>query len=376
MSHLKTRIFTVIILILCLNACSNNADSVHQTPLPTAARQIEPTNLGIGSGEVVTATPVGIAEKVIPEEVEIVTLKIPESIDAASFEYSGLAWFGENLVLLPQFPEGKDFSRDPNLFSIAKKDLLRSVQNPDLELPIRSVPIINSDLRKVIEGFEGFESILFVDQTVYLTIESRAGNPMMGYLIKGEVQGDLESITLDPDSLVRLEPFTSERNATFEAMTCRNDKIYVIYEHNSEKNGRQPVAYEFNLELKMEREIPFPAINFRITDATISDASGKFWVMNYFFPGDAHLAVEQDDLVLKYGEGKTHAENEPVERLVQLQIENEAITRVDQPPIYLQLLPLNVARNWEGIAQLDESGFLLIVDSFPGSMLGFCPLIR
>jgi hypothetical protein len=215
-----------------------------------------------------------------------------------------------------------------------------------------------------------------VGQTIYLTIESRAGNPMMGYLIKGDVKGDLESITLDPESLVELEPFSSERNSTFEAMTVWNEKLYVIYEHNSKQDDEQPVAYQFNLDFEFEREIPFPAIDYRVTDATISDPSGKFWVVNYFFPGDTHLAVDQDGLVLEYGEGQTHKDNQPVERLVELQIEGNQISRIDQPPIYLQLLDYNIARNWEGIAMLDELGFLLISDSFPGSLLGFCPILR
>jgi len=159
-------------------------------------------------------------------------------------------------------------------------------------------------------------------------------------------------------------------------MTYWNGNLYIMYEHNSTQGETEPVAYQFNLDLELVREIPFPAINFRITDATISDPSGKFWVMNYFFPGDTHLAVDQDALVLEYGEGRTHAENDPVERLVQLQIEESQISRLDQPPIYLELLDYSVARNWEGIVPLDDLGFLLITDSLPGSLLGFCPILR
>jgi hypothetical protein len=335
-----------------------------------------PTEVDVTSTVTEIGTPEASISQPVIEEVEVVPLKIPERIQAASFEYSGLGWFGDYLVLLPQFPEGKDFTREAALFAIAKKDLLLAVEDPTIELPVRDVPIFNSDLRDEIKGFEGFESILFVDQTVYLTIESRAGNPMMGYLIIGEVLGELESITLDPESLVELVPLSSARNITFEAMTFWNGNLYVIYEHNSMQNATQPVAYEFNQDLEFEREITFPVINFRVTDATSSDSSGKFWIMNYYFPGDTFLAVDEDPLVLEYGEGETHAKNEPVERLVELQIEDSAISLVDQPPIYLQLLEDNVARNWEGIALLEEMGFLLITDSFPDSLLGFCPRLR
>ena len=371
-----SRLIIGIILIISLVACSNKAIlpdlTDTQTPLP-ANRQDQTESILTITGNNPEETP---TNREYLEEVEVIPLKLPERISAASFEYSGMGWFGDYLVLLPQYPEGKDFSRKPNLFAIAKQDLLAAITDPDLELPVRDIPIENSDLRSVIKGFEGFESILFVDQNVYMTIESRAGDPMMGYLIRGVVNGDLESITLDVNSIVELRPFSSELNATFEGMTYWNGSLYVMYEHNSIRNVKQPVAYQINPDLENIREIPFPVINYRITDATISDVDGKFWVMNYFFPGDTHLAVDQDSLVEEYGEGKTYAENDPVERLVQLQIENDQISRIDQPPTYLQLLDNDIARNWEGLVMLDNLGFLLITDSFPGSVLGFCPILR
>ena len=371
-----SRLIIGIILIISLVACSNKAILPEltdtQTPLP-ANRQDQTESILTITGNNPEETPIN---QEYLEEVAVIPLKLPDRISAASFEYSGMGWFGDYLVLLPQYPEGKDFSRKPNLFAIAKQDLLAAITDPDLELPVRDIPIENSDLRSMIRGFEGFESILFVDQSVYLTIESRAGDPMMGYLIRGVVNGDLESITLDVNSLVELRPFSSELNATFEGMTYWNGSLYVMYEHNSIRNVKQPVAYQINPDLENIREIPFPVINYRITDATISDVDGKFWVMNYFFPGDTHLAVDQDSLVEEYGEGKTHAENDPVERLVQLQIENDQISRIDQPPTYLQLLDNDIARNWEGLVMLDNLGFLLITDSFPGSVLGFCPILR
>ena len=371
-----SRLIIGIILIISLVACSNKAILPEltdtQTPLP-ANRQDQTESILTITGNNTEETP---TNREYLEEVEVIPLKLPDRISAASFEYSGMGWFGDYMVLLPQYPEGKDFSRKPNLFAIAKQDLLAAITDPDLELPVRDIPIENSDLRSVIKGFEGFESILFVDQNVYMTIESRAGDPMMGYLIRGVVNGDLESITLDVNSLVELRPFSSELNATFEGMTYWNGSLYVMYEHNSMRNVKQPVAYQINPDLENIREIPFPVISYRITDATISDVDGKFWVMNYFFPGDTHLAVDQDSLVEEYGEGKTHAENDPVERLVQLQIENDQISRIDQPPTYLQLLDNDIARNWEGLVMLDNLGFLLITDSFPGSVLGFCPILR
>ena len=369
------KIIIVIIVIFSANACRNKT-LIDILPLQTPTSQAEKTEINASETLTPSETAKAPIDRPLLEEVKVVSLRLPERIQAPSFEYSGMAWFGNYLVLLPQYPQGKDFSRESNLFAIAKTDLFLAIENPDFEFPIRDVPILNSDLRNVIKGFEGFESVLFLDQDVYLTIESHGGDPMMGYLIKGEVEGELESISLDPESLVELEPLSSAANATFEAMTYWNGNLYVLYEHNSKQVGELPVAYQYNLDLEFEQEIAFPIIDFRITDATSSDEKGRFWVVNYFFPGDTHLAVEHDHLLSQYGEGETHAVYEPVERLVQLQIESDQISRIDQAPVYLQLLDGNIARNWEGIVLLEDLGFLLISDSFPGSILGFCPILR
>ncbi len=368
------KIIIASILILSLNACSIKAFLTSSEPTQTFANIVELSEGGNVVELTGTETPTTPISQPLLEEVEVVPLKLPERVQATSFEYSGLAWFGDFLVLLPQYPEGRYSSGGGNLFAISKEDILRAIEDPEFELPVRDVPIFNSNLRNVVKGFEGFESILFFEQDVYLTVESHGGNPMMGYLIKGVVEGELESITLDPNSLVELEPLSSAENATFEAITYWDGSLYVIYEHNSKQSDAQPLAYQFNLSLEFMQEIAFPIMDYRITDATMSDPSGKFWVVNYFFPGDTHLAVEQDALISQYGQGATHASNQPVERLVQLQIEKDKILRVDQAPIYLKLLGFNIARNWEGVVMLDELGFLLITDSFPNSQLGFCSI--
>jgi len=375
MKKAKTaKIIIASILIICLVACSNNAILMSSEPTQTFENIVELSEAGNDVELTATETLTTPVSQPLLEEVEVVPLKLPERVQAASFEYSGLAWFGDFLVLLPQYPEGRYSSGDGNLFAIAKEDILRTIEDPEIELPVRDVPIFNSNLRNVVKGFEGFESILFVGQDIYLTVESHGGNPMMGYLIKGVVKGELESVTLDPNSLVELETLSSAENATFEAITYWDGNLYVIYEHNAKQSDAQPLAYQFDLGLEFMQEIAFPIMDYRITDATMSDPSGKFWVVNYFFPGDTHLAVEQDALISQYGQGATHASNQPVERLVQLQIEKDEILRVDQAPIYLKLLGFNIARNWEGVVMLDELGFLLITDSFPNSQLGFCSI--
>jgi hypothetical protein len=65
-----------------------------------------------------------------------------------------------------------------------------------------------------------------------------------------------------------------------------------------------------------------------------------------------------------------------VERLVEFQLSHAGIVLVDRPPIQLEL-PDNllgmIGRNWEGLVRLDERGFLLATDTFPGTILAFVP---
>ena len=155
----------VSILILCLAACSNkmitNGNQAvmesKETPL-VESDAIEVTNPTIEPEEVEEAD-LGLLM-----EVEVISLKIPRRIQASSFEYSGMAWYGGTLVLLPQYPGGKNASGDGALFAIEKEDLFKAIEDPEYELPVRDVPIINASLGDAVRGFEGFESILFVDQ--------------------------------------------------------------------------------------------------------------------------------------------------------------------------------------------------------------------
>jgi hypothetical protein len=118
-------------------------------------------------------------------------------------------------------------------------------------------------------------------------------------------------------------------------------------------------------------DIPLSNIEFRITDATDVDAEGRFWAINYnFYVAGNRIPI--DPLFESYGYGPTHAESYVVERLVAFDITSSGIVLADQPPIQLKLI--EAARNWEGIVQLDDNGFLIATDKFPDTMLGFVPL--
>ena len=71
----------------------------------------------------------------------------------------------------------------------------------------------------------------------------------------------------------------------------------------------------------------------------------------------------------KTKKGKTHSTYKHVERLIEFQIKNNSITRTTADPIQLELN--QESRNWEGLVRLDRTGFLMIVDEYPRTILAF-----
>jgi hypothetical protein len=94
-------------------------------------------------------------------------------------------------------------------------------------------------------------------------------------------------------------------------------------------------------------------------------------VINYFYPGDEDLKSTLDPIAEEFGQGLTHSGSEIVERLVEFQYRPEGIEFSGSAPIQLQRRGDGEARNWEGIARLDDLGFLLVTDEHPETILGF-----
>ena len=299
-------------------------------------------------------------------------LPLEGAASASRAEYSGMAWYGETLVLLPQYPSRFSRSGDGALLGIAKADILAYLDGKSTEpLKPRSIPLQAGGIASRLRGFEGFESIAFAGERVFLTIETSPGKKMLGYLISGTVAPDLASITLDPDRLAEIQPQADFSNQSDEALLVWGERIFTFYEANGAKANPSPVAHIFDFSLQPQGTLPIPNLEYRLTDVTPPDAQGRFWAINYFFPGDTHLLSLSDPLAEKYGKGPTHARSAVVERLVELQLSPDRISLNGTPPIQLELLGDGSARNWEGIAPLDGRGFLLVTDTHPETLLGF-----
>lgn len=305
----------------------------------------------------------------------VVSIPLEGEITKRSAEISGMAWYGRDLVLLPQYPERFSLSDDGALFVLSEEDILAFLAGErTAPLAPRKVPFVAPGIRQRTPGYEGYEAIAFHGTRIYLTIEAGAGRDMMGYLVTGRVAQDGKAVVVDPGSLTRIPPQAHLSNMSDEALVVRGERVFTLYEANGEAVNPEPVAHVFRSDGEGSGTIRFPTLEYRITDATSMDESGRFWVMNTFFWGDrAKLWPRQDALRTMYGAGPTHARYHTVERLVEYRDLGDRIERTMRPPLQLELIDDLHPRNWEGLVRLDPYGFLLATDKYPETLLAFVP---
>ena len=315
------------------------------------------------------------AAPVVPESVpliqesSVVMIALAGPAADSGAEISGMAWCGERLVLLPQYPMDYADALEPGyVFSIRRPavDSFLSGKDEAAILPDR-LPFDSKGIEHLIPGFEGFEAIVFHKDDFYVTIESRQDGGMMGYLARGSVSGGCEKLTLIQEEPAAIQPQADLGNMSDETLVIYDDQLYSIYEANGINVNPDPVANRFDLSLEKAGTLALPNIEYRITDATQADSEGEFWAINFFFPGDTKLKPGPDQIAAAYGLGVSHQDQAQVERLITLRIERDQITLVDTSPIYLKLSGV-ISRNWEGVVRYGD-GFLLVTDEHPATIL-------
>lgn len=310
----------------------------------------------------VAPTPATAAE----QPVTLINLAGP--IADKSAEISGLAWHGEDLILLPQYPER--FGPGAGiLFALPKTEIIAALDGKNsAPLTPQALELVAPGLKESIADFQGFEAIGFRGDQVFLTIEAGQGAEMHGYLVSGSLAGT--TLTLDTANVVEIALPIKSENHSDEALLVTTDKILTFYELNGADLVPQPAVRAYTFDLQPLADLSFPALEYRLTDITLA-SDGQVWALNYFFPGDTDMLPKVDPLAQTYGEGATHAQSDQVERLVPLQYSDAGLTLTDSAPLQLSLV--KDSRNWEGLVVLDQRGFLLATDKYPGTLLGFVP---
>ncbi|MGF1468488.1 MAG: hypothetical protein ACFCGT_20375 [Sandaracinaceae bacterium] len=292
--------------------------------------------------------------------------------DAPASEVSGLAWYGDRVVLLPQHPERLE--RGPALFAIERRELEAYVERrggPPVEA--RRVPLaLGADLIGH-PRFDGFEALVFDADRVVLAVEllpDPEGHGGTGLLVRGHVLGDLDEVALDPSFSVELPAQTGLQNIGYEALLTWRNHLYALYEVNGAPNPA-PRAVVLDSELRVVRQEAFPPLEYRLTDATAPDPDGRFWVTNYHWPGSS-WEPGACALTERFGLGESHARCPQVERLVEMAIGPDGFRVTGRPPVLLELVDDEHPRNWEGVARFGD-GFLVVTDTYPEPILAYVP---
>ncbi len=303
-----------------------------------------------------------------------VEILLADEFTAGEPEYSGMAWAGQNLVLLPQFPDRFPGDEGGNLLSVPKKRIEDYLDGNNTN-PIvpRKITFDDGGVLEAVPGFEGFEAVVVDGNSVYLTIEAKEGEGRRGYIVSGSADWVRGRVSLTSSSLKQIQSEAFMFQMSFETLVLWNDLLVTIYEANGAVVTDAPKAPVFDRALNVLQPFQLPSVEYRITDATAVAGDGTFWVINYFYPGEEKLKPEVDPIAERHGRGPTHAQEPTVERLLQLSIGEEGLALTDTPPIQLSLME-GEARNWEGIVALDDLGFLIVSDTYPRTIFSFIPI--
>ncbi len=147
----------------------------------------------------------------------------------------------------------------------------------------------------VAEGYEGFEAISIVNNTVYLSIETDDKLENC-YLLKAKLDLPNNQIVVDADHILKLKRPEFIYNAGFEAVTWlpKEKKLLAYYEYNGEPNGGQGYLIDTSFT-KAPGALKTPQLYFRITDITAT-AKDELYAINYFWNGDYKYYLGNDNL--------------------------------------------------------------------------------
>ena len=310
-------------------------------------------------------------------ETPVQVLELSGPLARSDAEVSGLAWWEDQLFLLPQYPDfsttGDKTGDDGFVYTLSRSEVEAAIAHGTLLVP-RAIPFTAPGTTEIV-GFEGFEAITFLHGVPYLTIESALDGVGLGFLVAGTLEPDLSAFHVDLEKRAPVPSASGVSNLSEEALLVAGDELVLFHETNGAALVAEPVARRFHSNLTPTGETPMPALEFRLTDVTELDEQGAFWALNFNYPGDLQLKTATDPLAEAWGRGKTHILSGRTERLVPLQWHPAGITLQDRAPIQLELpKPRNplAARNWEGVVRMGD-GFLVVTDKYPSTQLAWVP---
>jgi hypothetical protein len=297
-------------------------------------------------------------------------LKIGGPMKNSDEEVSGMDWYNDNLILLPENLNGY-------VFAIKKAELDSRINGNDTTTIFpEQIKLNTPNYKELVPGFDSFEAIAFRGYEVYLTIEIKFADSMSCLLARGHIDKKTLEITVPEQNLTVIDVPTYVDNMSYESLVIDKDRIIALFEANGDSLIKSPYALSINSSGNDVIKYPLSSINYRIADATRVDKNNRFWVINYFFPGDRKVLKPSNDILAsKYGNGPSHSRSKRVERLIEYEIKNGKISLTKSAPIEIELEGEKTSRKWEALARYGDEGFLIATDKYPKphTLLAFLP---
>lgn len=232
------------------------------------------------------------------------TIPLPKAINGLGEEYSGMCTYNNRVYLVPQYGDHKTPVKKDNLkgdfaiYSLLADSIGRVIDGKDTALSAyKTLKVINLDKLpdNVADGYEGFEAISIVNNTVYLSIETDDKLENC-YLLKARLDTVNNEIIVDPAHIVTLKRPELINNAGFESVTWlpKEKKLLAYYEYNGLSAGGQGYLLDTSFA-KQPEAIRSPQLYFRVTDITAT-AKDEIYGINYFWNGDYKYYLDNEKL--------------------------------------------------------------------------------
>lgn len=298
---------------------------------------------------------------------------------ARANEYSGLAWHGDELFLLPQWsPRGLARAQSrpgftgPFVYRIPGARLRAFIDGRD-RAPIapECVALDALDLARD-PDYQGFEAIDFDGDRAALLVERGDHDRMSGLFITARLD-PARGLVVDREALTLDVPMRSDNHA-FEALTRVDGAWLALFEVNGMNPSCASTALRIDGTATEPRAVAVEALPYRVTDATSADADRRFWVTQYSYRdvGDTGECERSIRATGCFGEAVScdPAAARSVERLLELRDDGVSVRATGRR---VQLVTGDRPRNWEGLVRLGDRGFVMVTDEWPRTLLGFVP---
>ncbi len=286
------------------------------------------------------------------------TINLDERI-AKNKEFSGLAISGNLLFLLPEL-HGKDgLIAEKIIYCLDLKEIRSNIKHKSTErvsikkqYPIEGLTTLLEN-KKIIDEWEGFESLVIINNTFYFTIETSDGNAKC-YLVKGFIGQD--KIVMDT-ALQVLPRFKMFQNVGFESMAYYKKELLCFFEYNAPDIPSRGLRFGPDLQQKLP-PMEIPPVYLRMTDATVR-RKRQLFAINYYWGGEYEYYINHNDQAVKAAIPDLQdsaLNNKPFVygRIIKLEQKHHSKK-------WKQVMALPPTHNWEGLACF-KKGFLVISD--------------